>query len=120
MTISTLELIESLENESLAISAGHHAFYVSAKKELQKHEREKELQITANTLRRFRDTLISIAKCQGGIGSHQASDALRKAGYCAHAGQTYVSITKQAAKNPGEFTCHKCRAHSVEKLVPFQ
>jgi len=70
-------------------------------------------QFAANSLRKFRDTLISIANCQAGIASHAAEVALTDTGLCAHVNQVYRA-------GPGFWCCRDCEKESGEKMVPFQ
>lgn len=108
MTITTLELIEGLENESIAVSASDRVSF--------ENDREKRLQITANTLRRFRDTLISIANCRNGMASHQAQDALIETGECAH----FNSVFHFRGDGNGKYVCHDCNRESDERIGAFE
>ncbi len=109
MTISTVDIIEALENESIAVSASNRLF---------KNQRAKELQITANTLRRFRDTLISIANCRNGIASHQAQAVLIETGECAHFNSTYTLDVMDESKTGWE--CPDCGKESAERIGAFE
>jgi hypothetical protein len=111
MSISTLELIESLENESIAADC------VSSRVSIA-NERERTLQIAANTLRQFRDTLISIANCQHGGERMQAQDVLIETGECAHFNSVY-GYHKGRGKS-SKWVCRDCGRETDERLGPFE
>lgn len=78
------------------------------------------MQFAVNTLTNFRDTLISIANCQGAIPSHQARDVLIQAGLCDHGGLVYSTADVRDRKRVAPFVCHKCGLSGDERPVPFQ
>lgn len=73
----------------------------------------------ASVLTNFRDTLISIANCQGPVPSHQARDVLEGAGLCAHTGSVYRAPSN-LLRAEGKHICHKCGQTDSVQLVPFQ
>lgn len=74
-------------------------------------------QLASNCLRRYRDTLISIANCQNGIASHQAQGALTSTGHCSHFNNTYRA---QLSGKANAWFCSDCGRASPERLVPFE
>jgi len=110
MEIDVVQLIEVLEEQSVVYGTS----------DAPEHAVESiRLQLTANCLRRFRDTLISIANCQAGIASHAAQDALTKTGHCSHFNSVY-----RAGPGPNEsdgvWFCHDCKKESDIRLMPFK
>lgn len=108
MTITTLELIEGLEAESISADCVSSRVSVA-------NERDRRLQIAANTLRRFRDTLISIANCQNSIASDRAHAVLIETGECAH----FNAVYHHNAEHP-QWVCHDCGRESDERIGPFE
>lgn len=83
------------------------------------HEQEAlRLQMTANCLRKYRETLIRIANNQGGMSSHQAKETLTQCGDCAHLNLDYVYSTDDDQRG---WTCADCgkRSESDKVLMPF-
>ena len=81
------------------------------------HQQEAlRVQLTANCLRRYRDTLISIANCQGGVASHQAQDALVMTGHCGHFNRVFYS--RNGLKD--YWHCRDCDKKTDELMVPFE
>lgn len=109
MTISTVEIIEHLDSEAIIYDElGESGSY----------EEGIQLQITANTLRRFRDTLISIANCRNGVASHQAQAALIETGECAHFNSTYTLDAMDESKTG--WHCNDCGKESAERPGAFE
>lgn len=77
-----------------------------------------EAQLTANVLTRWRDCLILIAECQGGVASHQAQEALKAYGYCNHSRAIYHD-TQITARITG-WTCPDCGRIDGERLVAYK
>lgn len=75
------------------------------------------LQVTANCLRRYRDTLISIANCQAGVASHTAKKDLIETGHCEHESSKFESNQEEKTRR---WTCLICGKESDERLVPFE
>ncbi len=115
MTNRTDELIDALMCEAV--------FYLESQLK-DRREFGTRLQLTATVLEKFRDTLISIAQCQGDIASHQAQDVLKEAGYCYHEPQTYradpIDDAYQPADMPGRWTCGDCGKSNIHRLVPYR
>lgn len=76
-----------------------------------------ECQLIASIMTKWRDCLIKIASCQGGMASHQAQDLLTDAGYCDHAGAIYKA---QYSGKANAWTCSDCGKASPERLVPYR
>jgi hypothetical protein len=77
------------------------------------------LQVTANCLRRYRDTLVSIANCQAGMPSHAAQEALIKTGHCAHFNSVY-RYREEGSHECSKWICHDCEKESDVRLMPFK
>ncbi len=77
----------------------------------------RQWQATAAILIKWRDCLIKIASCQGGLASHQAQDLLAEAGCCDHAGGIYKA---QLSGKANAYSCPKCGRASPERLVPYR
>ncbi len=108
METNVTDLIEILD-ERVAVCG------VSAAPE---HQQEAlQMQLTANCLRRFRDTLISIANCQVGIASHKASTDLLETGHCAHESCKFES---DADAKISLWPCLNCGKESDQCLMPFE
>jgi len=109
MKINVTELIDTLEQQANLYGAS----------DASEHQTEAlRLQLTANCLRRYRDTLIQIARCQGGVPSFRAQDALKEMGHCSHAKSVYHYRSEQDVDS--KWKCHNCEKESDERLVPFE
>ncbi len=108
MEINVVQLIDTLDEQALlygeseAKEAGAEAL---------------RLQVTANCLRRYRDTLISIANCVTLHASHAAQNALTETGHCAHASGKFESNHEDKTSR---WTCLDCGKVSEQRLVPFE
>ncbi len=73
--------------------------------------------LTVQTLRAFRDTLISIARCQNGLASHQAQDVLKELGYCDHSKAVFHAAPTRDF--PEGWYCADCDKTFTDRLVPY-
>lgn len=108
METNVTELIEALDDQATLFGESGIP---------NQQEEVLRLQLTANCLRRFRDTLISIANCQAGIASHTARKDLLDTGHCAHDSCKFESDAKAKTSF---WSCLNCKKESDERLVPFE
>jgi len=78
------------------------------------------LQITANVMEGFRDTLISIALNQNGMASHQAQNTLKMSGYCYHFNTIFSSETTGKFPREAYWLCQDCHKESAERPVAYR
>lgn len=77
------------------------------------------MKLTACVLKEFRDTLMAVARNQGGMASHQAQEVLTKTGHCSH----FNSVCRAGPgpnESGGSWICHDCKKESGERLMPFE
>ncbi len=110
MERNTEELIKELDDET-------NWFIECRSKDLQ--EVGLRYRATANVLRQFRDTLISIALCQNGVPSHQAQESLKNAGYCYHFNSVY-RYREEKGHEGSTWICHDCQTESDKRPVPYR
>jgi hypothetical protein len=109
METGVTQLIEILEEQSVVYGTS----------DAPEHGVESiRLQLTANCLRGFRDTLIAIANCRGGVPSHQAQEALIKTGHCAHFNSVYHHRGEDGDES--KWRCNDCEKESDSRLASFE
>lgn len=108
MKIDVTKLINTLDEQALLYGES---------KATEHHDESIRLQLTANCLRKFRDTLISIANCQAGVASHTAKKTLIETGHCAHESSKFV-VHNEAQTS--KWQCLACDKESDERLMPFE
>lgn len=109
MGFKTTTMIEWLEAEAVAYGESPNPKDVGG---------ELASQCTANRLRQFRDTLISIANCRNGVASHQAQATLIETGECAHFNSVYHYRGEDGDESA--WRCHDCDRESINRLGAFE